>query len=353
MHSNHAQRALEHFVIDRKIYDIIPVHQGYINDTFRVIDEGIPKYILQKINTTVFQNVPSLMQNLQRLLPFLEHAAYTSLELMPTKARLPFYLDDYGHYWRLMTHVQDCTSYNFTEDTSVAFEVGKIIGLFHTLLENAPTNDFQDTLPQFHNLEKRLEEFYAAQKKASTERMKKAENAIRFALATLPEVTLTTNTDIPVRICHNDTKLNNILFSKTTGKALCLIDLDTVMKGYFHFDFGDAVRTVVNPAPEDEQQLDAIDFNIAIFEAVVQGLKTSGLILSKREIELLSYGPVLMPYLHGIRALTDYLNNDIYYKVAFPEQNLQRSKSLFEFTRKALLAKASMETIVKELLGTQ
>ncbi len=353
MDSNQAQRALEHFVIDRKNYDIIPVEQGYINDTFRVIDEGIPKYILQKINTTVFQNVTSLMQNLQRLLPLLKHAAYTSLELMPTKARLPFYLDVSGHYWRLMNHVQDCTSYNSTEDTSVAFEVGKIVGLFHTLLENSPTSDFQDTLPHFHNLEKRMEEFYAAQKKASKARIKKAENSIRFALATFPEVTLKEKADIPIRICHNDTKLNNFLFSKTTGKALCLIDLDTVMKGYFHYDFGDAVRTVVNPAAEDEQSLNEIVFNISMFEAMVKGLKASGLILSKRELELLSYGSILMPYLHGIRALTDYLNNDIYYKVAFPEQNLQRSRSLFEFTRKAFLSKASMETIVKEILGTQ
>ncbi|NNE77985.1 MAG: aminoglycoside phosphotransferase family protein, partial [Pricia sp.] len=163
-----------------------------------------------------------------------------------------------------------------------------------------------------------------------------AKEAIQFAHEVLAQLESVKLKDLPIRICHNDTKLNNILFSKKTKKALCLIDLDTLMRGYFLYDFGDAVRTIVNTAPEDEREHHKITFITSLFESFVDGIAANEKFLSKAEIETLHWGAVLMPFLHGIRALTDYLNGNIYYKVAYENQNLDRCLSLFDFTAKAL-----------------
>ena len=151
---------------------------------------------------------------------------------------------------------------------------------------------------------------------------------------------------LPVRLCHNDTKLNNILFSKTNNKALCLIDLDTLMKGYFFYDFGDAARTIANTAAEDEKDLNKITFNKELFSAFIDGLKNSTRFLSASELKTLPLGVVFMPFIHGLRALTDYLNGNIYYQVAYENQNLDRCLSLFNFAEKAY---AEIDFISKEI----
>ena len=353
MDRNKALSALGHFKIERTPYELHPINQGFINDTFRVSSQGSHFYVLQRINTSVFPNALALMNNLGALLPLLQGNSYHSLQLFPTLAGENFHTDTHGDYWRLLSYVPDSTTFNTTKDWAIAFEAGRILGVFHTLLQEIPTTQFEDILPNFHNLKMRMEEFNSALKIASKERLQQAEKAIQSVQENLILKTMDGAIMAPLRICHNDTKLNNILFSKTTGKALCLIDLDTVMQGYFHYDFGDAVRTVVNPAPEDEQDLEVIAFDLELFKAMVKGLQKSGLVLSGTEKQLLPYGPVLMPYLHGVRALTDFLNNDIYYKVAFPEQNLKRSISLLTFSQKAIEKKAAMVQIIEEILGTE
>jgi len=352
MDRNKALLALGHFEIERTPYELHPINQGFINDTYRVSSKGIDLFVLQRLNTAVFPMALAVMNNLGKLLPILKGDAYHSLQLFPALSGVNYHIDTQGDYWRLLSYIPDSTTFNTTTDSAIAFEVGRILGTFHTLLQGIPTTLFEDTLPNFHNLEKRLEEFEAALKNASRDRLIHAEKTIHSIQVNLKSNILDPTIEIPLRVCHNDTKLNNILFSKTSGKALCLIDLDTVMQGYFHYDFGDAVRTVVNPTPEDEPNLNTIAFDLKLFEAMVQGIKKSGLVLSSVEKTLLSYGSVLMPFLHGVRALTDYLNNDIYYKVAFPEQNLKRSNSLVAFSQKAFENKAAMGQIIEEILGT-
>ena len=351
MDRNKALSALEHFEIEHTQYELYPINQGFINDTFRVSSRGTNLFVLQRLNTSVFPKALTLMNNLGKLLPILQGNAYHSLQLFQTESGENFHIDTHGDYWRLLSYIPDSKTFNTTRDKAIAFETGRILGEFHTLLQGIPLTHFEDTLPNFHNLEKRLEEFEVALKNASRERLKKAAKIILTVQENLIRSTIDPTIEVPLRICHNDTKLNNILFSKTTGKALCLIDLDTVMQGYFHYDFGDAVRTVVNTAPEDEPNLDIISFDLELFEAMVQGIKKSGLVLSSVEKTLLAYGPVLMPFLHGLRALTDYLNNDIYYKVALPEQNLKRSNSLVAFSQKAFEKKAAMVQIIEKILG--
>ncbi len=340
---------LHQFSIPRKDYKIQPINQGFINDTFLVVADEMPLYILQRINTVVFPNVKEIMGNIRRALGSLNSADYTKIVLVPSNSGNAFLKDTSGKYWRLMTYISHSTAYDTTEDKEVAFEAGRIISTFHHLLLDAPIDSFEDIIPGFHDLSLREIQFKEAMGSASSELKTTARHAIAFAHETIPRLQSWEKTELPVRICHNDTKLNNILFSESTGKALCLIDLDTLMRGYFHYDFGDAVRTIVNTASEDEIDHSKITFDKGLFRAFIGGISSNGSFLSDHELAVLPLGAALMPFLHGIRALTDYLNGNRYYKVAYENQNLDRCLSLFDFTRKALSEVSFMEQVIEEV----
>lgn len=325
---------LRGFKVDTREYAFQPLTAGYINDTFLVISEKTPVFVLQRVNHNVFENIEGLMTNIDRAFKHLKATDYTQIKLMPA-ASGKAYLSHTSGYWRVMTYIADSTTHNVTTDPDIAFEAGRIIGRFHTLLQHQPLMQYRDTIPKFHDLELRRMQFLAALAKASDDKKEIAGNAIFFSQEMLETLTGMNTKKLPQRVCHNDTKLNNILFSKATRKALCLIDLDTLMTGYFHFDFGDAVRTIVNTASEDEQDHSKINFEKQLFESFIDGLASNGPFLKKEEIQALAYGVILMPFLHGLRALTDYLNNNIYYKVTYENQNLDRCLSLFDFTKKA------------------
>ncbi len=339
---------LHQFSITGKAFKIQPIHQGFINDTYLVMEKDTPLYILQRINTVVFPKVKEIMGNIGKALECLSAPDYTKIVLVPSNSGNSFLKDTAGNYWRLMTYISHSTAYDTTEDESVAFEAGRIISTFHHLLLNAPIDAFEDIISGFHDLSLREDQFMEAMGLASSELKTTAREAIAFARETIPRLKNWDQTDLPVRICHNDTKLNNILFSETSGKALCLIDLDTLMQGYFHYDFGDAVRTIVNTAAEDEIEHSRITFDKGLFRAFLRGIRSNGSFLSRRELAVLPLGATLMPFLHGIRALTDYLSGNRYYKVAYENQNLDRCLSLFDFTRKALGEIAFMEAVIAE-----
>jgi len=343
---------LVNFSIPEKDYSFRPLTDGYINDTFLVLSEGQPFYILQRVNHLVFKNVEGLMNNVQNALEFLEDDDYHKITLVKTRFGLRYFKDDRGGtaYWRLMTYIDQSTAYNTTENVDIAFEAGRIIGKFHLLLTDANIDSYIDTIPRFHDLDLRKGQFNEALKNADQKKKEIASKDIQFAIKTLIKLGSMDPGMLPVRVCHNDTKLNNILFSKKTDKALCLIDLDTIMKGNFHFDFGVAIRSIVNTAPEDEQEHSKITFKKPLFEAFVKGIASNKSFLSQEEINALPLGAVLMPFLHGIRALTDYLNNNIYYKVAYENQNLDRCRSLFDFTNKALNNLDFMQEVTSETL---
>ncbi|MEA1784798.1 aminoglycoside phosphotransferase family protein [Arenibacter sp. GZD96] len=341
-------RILAHFTLPQKKYRFKGLHQGFINDTYLVVEDTKPKYILQRINHLVFKDVPGLMGNIDHALHRLNAPDYTRISLVKTTSGMPFCQD--SGYWRLMTYIEESTAYNTTTDVGVAFEAGRIIGKFHQLLEHTNVEDYVDTIPRFHDLEWRKTEFWEALEMAQPDKLHQANEGIIFAKKTLQILEKLHEANFPVRICHNDTKLNNILFSTATQKALCLIDLDTLMKGYFYYDFGDAIRTVVNPANEDEKDLFKIRFDPQLFTAFVEGLQANGAFLTQKEIDLLPLGAAFMPFIHGLRALTDYLNNNRYYKVAYENQNLDRALSLFNFTEKALREIDFMRTVLKEKL---
>jgi len=326
---------LDEFKVASREYVYQSLTAGYINDTFLVLSENKPLYILQRINHHVFENIEGLMMNISSALKCLKAKDYMQIKLIPAVSGKT-YVSHKSGYWRIMTYIANSTTHDVTSQPEIAFEAGRIIGKFHTLLVGEPLAQFTDTIPKFHDLELRKMQFLAALARASNEKKDIATEAISFTQDMLVKLSTMDNNGLPQRVCHNDTKLNNIIFSKKTQKALCLIDLDTLMTGYFHYDFGDAIRTIVNTAPEDEQEHNKITFEKPLFEAFVDGLASNHSFLSIEEIEALPYGVILMPFLHGIRALTDYLNGNIYYKVAYENQNLDRCLSLFDFTKKAL-----------------
>lgn len=341
---------LQHFCVERKSYALETINNGYINDTYMVLEKENPVYVLQRINHNVFSDIDGIMANINNALINLNDEHYRKIDLIKTIDGQPYHENENG-YWRLMTYIDKTTTYNTTKDTNIAYEAGRIIGKFHQLMEGTHQGDYIDTIPNFHNLEFREKQFISAKAVADSAKLDIAKDAIIFAEEILGKLKVLNQAELPLRICHNDTKLNNILFSKESNKALCLIDLDTIMKGYFYYDFGDAVRTIVNTALEDEKELGKITFEKKLFGAFVDGLASNGSFLSREEIDSLPFGAVIMPFIHGLRALTDYLNNNIYYKVAYENQNHDRCLSLFDFTQKALNELDYMQKVVSEKLN--
>ncbi|WP_240938611.1 phosphotransferase enzyme family protein [Arenibacter sp. 6A1] len=341
---------LGNFRIEPKEYQLQTINQGYINDTYLVMDGTTPLYIFQRINQNVFQNVKGIMDNIEDAFSYLVDPTYSTIELVKTESGATYFKEEEGGYWRLMTYIGNSTAYDNATDTKIAQEAGRIVGKFHQLLADASIENYVDTIPRFHDLSLRQQQFEEALVNADPKKLAISKDAIVFAKDTLEKLKALNNAELPLRVCHNDTKLNNILFSKEDDKALCLIDLDTVMKGYFYYDFGDAIRTIANTASEDEQDHSKITFEQNLFEAFVEGLAVNGAFLTKEEISLLPWGAVFMPFIHGLRALTDYLNNNIYYKVSYENQNLDRSLSLFDFTKKALSHIDYMQKVVENKL---
>jgi len=342
------QDILGSFTITKQPFSFQPLNIGLINDTFLVCNEERPLYILQRINHIVFPNVGGLMNNVAGALKALIATDYIEIKLLEATDGSYFTKATSG-YWRLMSFIADSTTYNTTEEEGTAFEAGRVIGKFHLLLEDQNVLEYTDTIPRFHDLTLREKQFKDALASADASKLEIAKDAISFAKSTLSTLGNIDLDSLKPRVCHNDTKLNNILFSKQTGQGLCLIDLDTIMKGYFFYDFGDAIRTVVNTAPEDEKQLEHICFKEHLFSAFAAGLASNPSFLSKAELESLPMGAVFMPFIHGLRALTDYLENNRYYKVSYENQNLDRCISLFDFSKKALDKVPFMETELKRL----
>lgn len=341
---------LEEFNLNANKFKYTSLNSGLINDTYLVSGDAEQQYILQKINHNVFKDPEMLMDNINYTLPSLSAKDYAQITFLSTKDGQNCLVKN-GEFWRVMSFIPNSTTYDTTTDTDIAFEAGRIIGGFHGLLKTVDAEVIKDTLPKFHNLAHRTQEFKEALKNAAPEKKEIANNAIQQAHHFLKELEHLNNESLPIRVCHNDTKLNNILFSNATKKALCLIDLDTIMKGYFFYDFGDAIRTVVNNAPEDEQNHDLIHFDKNLFKAFVDGLASNDSFLATADIESLPLGAVFMPFIHGLRALTDYLNNNKYYKVSYENQNLDRCLSLFNFAEKALAKKEFMTDYVQQSLS--
>ena len=341
--SNPNHKAIfENFAVQGTFASCAPIGEGHINDTFLVktAEAGFPDYVIQRINHAIFTNVDGLMENIQRVTSHL-HKKLTeepagagqtvAMRLFETKSHQTYFQDLQGNYWRCFEFVKNSTTNNAPLSPRRAFEGGKALGKFQFLLSDLPGEPLFEILPDFHNLKKRLENFNRSLSKNPVGRADSVKTEIEKMLVRADEMLLVYRLGeagkIPVRITHNDTKFNNILFDDD-GNAICIIDLDTVMPGYVLYDFGDAIRTLANAATEDEDDLSKVSFDLVLYKSFAQGyLAEAGKFLTQTEKQHLAFSAKLLTYIMGLRFLTDYIAGDVYYKISRPNHNIVRGRN--------------------------
>ena len=303
---------------------------GHIHDTYLVntVEKDNDDYILQRLNNRIFKNIPELQHNIERVTVHLRNkiAAIPGsdikrecLSLIPSREGKSWITDNEGNYWRMYIFISNHHSYNIVDSPDKAYEGGKAIGRFQVMLSDMPGGPLFETIPWFHNIEKRLQLFNQKIKENPVGRVETVGEEINQFLQRAEDMKIILKLGkegkIPLRITHNDTKFNNILLDEN-DKALCVIDLDTVMPGYIHYDFGDAIRTATNTASEDEKDLSKINMDINLFKAYTEGyLSETAEALNDIEKEYLAFAPRLVTYTIAIRFLTDYIDGDNYFKV--------------------------------------
>lgn len=342
----------------------IPYGSGHINDTFKVTtrESDASNYILQKINHHIFKNVPHLQDNILRVTTHLRKKIEKIpgadpkreiLTLIPSLENKPYFKDHEGNYWRLYIFI-DNRSYDRVENPSQAFEGGKTFGRFQFLLSDLKGDPLYETIPDFHNMEKRLKNFFRTVAEDPKSRVQLAKEQIKFVEDRASEMTLIQELGeegkIPLRITHNDTKFNNVLLDEN-DKGLCVIDLDTVMPGYIHYDFGDSIRTSTNTGNEDEKDLSLVEMNIQLFEAFSKGfLGETKSFLEHEEINNLAFSGKMMTFIIGLRFLTDYIDGDNYFKIHHHDHNLQRAKAQFKLVSSMEKQYSEMQDIINQIV---
>ncbi len=354
---------LSHFMIAGKFFGATPVLTGHINDSYNIYIEGNsePAYFLQWINNYIFKDVPGLMRNIVAVTNHLSakqsagKANAAQLRLIPTVDGEFFFRDKEENYWRLYNYISETHSYDVVDDPKIAFEGGKAFGKFSSDLADLPADQLLDTIPDFHNMETRLAAFFQSVMDDKAGRREKVEAEIAFVeerasvMLSIPE--MIRRGEIPLRITHNDTKFNNILFD-SNNHAVCIVDLDTVMPGSILFDFGDAIRTGANFADEDEKDLGKVDINLPIYEAYTRGFIASTCkSLTVNEKDHLAFAARFMTFIIGLRFLTDYLDGDLYFRTLYPDHNLVRARVQFRLVEKMEENALFMENIVQSALS--
>lgn len=336
-----------HFQTAGKVVKAYRYGSGHINDTFRLdtTDASGSSYLLQQINRFIFPDVQKLMENmalvchhLQDKLAHLGTAALQrkTLTIIPTTDGKLFYVDEAGYSWRMIQFIKDTHTVDVVVEPAQAYSGGAAFGEFQRQLADLDVQKLHIVLPRFHDIDYRLENLKKALFAHPHGRAEEAD--VQALLTELESRESAMRRDFqerivassPLRIIHNDTKFNNVLLDKN-DEPQCVIDLDTVMPGFVAFDFGDAIRTIINRGREDDQELSNVTLNMLLFEAYAQGyLQEAGSFLTDTEMDSLLYGVYLLPYMQTIRFLTDYIEHDPYYKIQYPTHNLVRAKAQFK-----------------------
>lgn len=321
--------------------EVKPLGAGHINDSFKVVTCD-NEYVLQRINHAIFKDVPQLQNNILRVTDHvrkkLEERNVSDIDrkvlrFLPTHDGKLYYKDEDGNYWRLMYFISDSKSYD-TINPELAERAGLAFGDFQKMLADLPNGPLFETIPNFHNMEFRLEEFKEAVENDKAGRLSKVSDLVKDIEARAEEMTKPERMHreglLPKRTNHCDTKVNNILFD-SNDQVLCVVDLDTVMPGYVLSDFGDFMRTGANTGEEDDTNLDNVSIDLDIFEGYTKGyLENAASFLSQIEIDNLAFGAKLLTYMQTVRFFTDYLNGDTYYKTKHKEHNLERTLAQFK-----------------------
>lgn len=354
------ETVLSSFAHNGEVLSCTPYGNGHINETYLVVcrnGEETEKYILQKINQTVFRNPEQLMENIRLVTDYLARIIRQeggdekreTLHIVPTVEGSSFYRDKEGSYWRMYDFIEGAKCLEKVERGEDFYESALAFGIFQNRLSGFDASLLKETIPAFHNTPLRFLDFEKAVDEDVCGRAEKVQEEIAFVKARKEDMEVCQRAyeqgEIPLRVTHNDTKLNNILFDEQTGKGLCILDLDTVMPGLSVFDFGDAIRFGANRAAEDEKDLEKVSLDPELYRFYVKGfLEGCKGSLTEGEIGLLPMGAKDMTLECGMRFLTDYLKGDVYFKIHYPEHNLDRARNQFALV-------ADMERKWQEMCG--
>jgi len=360
---NTCKEILKDFCIEEDILKIEPYGGGHINDTFRITCPE-NKYILQRINHNIFKKPEHVMENITnvcnhiraKLIDAGEDEKRGTLTFIPTRSG-EFLSIHNGNYYRMYLFLENAVSYQTIEDPMHFYNAGKAFGKFQNMLSDFPAEKLHETIANFHNTVDRLNNLKIAISENKAGRKDSVAEEIKFVLDRADDCSvvmdLLKSGDLPLRVTHNDTKLNNILLDEKTGEAICVIDLDTVMPSSLLCDFGDAIRFGANTAEEDEKDLSLVDIDINLFEKFTQGFleATKGSITAK-EVEYLAFSAKLLTLECGIRFLTDYLDGDVYFKIHREGHNLDRARNQFKLVSEMENHEEEMKSIVNRIYNS-
>ena len=341
------------FAIKGNVKEIKPLGNGLINDTLLVKTDGPDDYVLQRINNAIFQDVELLQHNIDCATAHIRRKGQMSLTFIPCKETGKTYWTDGKEYWRVSIFIKNALTFE-TVNPEYSYYAGKAFGAFEAMLSDIP-DTLGETIPDFHNMELRARQLHEAVKANKSGRMAEPEvKAILEDLLPYEEEMckaerLYREGKLPKRICHCDTKVNNMLFDKN-GNILCVIDLDTLMPSFVFSDFGDFLRTAANTVAEDSPEVEKVDFRMDIFEAFAKGyLESANVFLTPIEKENLPYAPCLFPYMQAVRFFADYINGDTYYKIKYPEHNLVRTRNQVALFHAAMAKVPQMKAFIEKI----
>ncbi len=330
------------FQYQGELKDLSPYGEGHINSTFKVeTTEG--RYILQKVNNNVFKRPTEVMENIDAVTGYLTEKIKArggdptreTLTLIPTAEGKKYYVDEEGQLYRMYLFVENAVCYQIIENEQVFYEAAAAFAAFQKELADFDASVLYETIEKFHDTGDRYQKFLAAVEADKVGRLAEVEEEVAFVKAREADTTLVTGKiasgELPLRVTHNDTKLNNVMIDSATQKGICVIDLDTVMPGSLLYDFGDSIRFGASSAAEDETDLEKVYMKPELFEAYVKGyLEVLGDRITKEEQDLLPFSAKLLTFECGMRFLTDYLDGDNYFKIHYPQHNLDRARNQFK-----------------------
>ncbi len=358
------EEMFESFGIDGKIKDYKIFKSGHINTTCKVTieNDGVEKdYVLQKINKNVFKEPEEVMENIKGVTYFIKRKLINAgispnrrvLNFMKTPFGDYYSLDENGDYWRIYEFIDKSVTFDSTNSLAVLRETGKAFGEFQRQLADYPSYTLFDIIPDFHNTPKRFETFKKTITADPARRVGEvSDEIVRFLLLEEKASIMQNMLDrgaLPLRVTHNDTKCNNVLFDEDTHKHICVIDLDTVMPGLVGHDFGDAIRFAGNTSAEDETDLSKVKIDLEKFRAFTEGfLSEVGASLTENELKTLSLGAITMTTECGVRFLTDYIDGDNYFGISYPKHNLDRARCQLALAEDMVRNYDKMQEIVME-----
>ncbi len=352
------ENAVFHFRFQGKPVSCEKYGSGHINRTFLVVTDAKKRYILQGINGNVFPDVRGLMENIAAVTKFVgarESDPRGTLRLVPAEDGDILYLDESGQSWRAYDFVEDSICLQAAECPEDFYQSAVAFGRFQDMLTQFPAHTLHETIPDFHNTPKRYRDFSRVLEADVCGRAAAVKEEIEFILSREHDAgelqRMRDSGELPLRVTHNDTKLNNVMLDARTRKALCVIDLDTVMPGLAAFDFGDSIRFGAATAAEDEKDLDKMSMDLELYRTFTRGFIRSCPSLTDREREALPLGAKLMTLECGVRFLTDYLDGDHYFAIHRPGHNLDRARTQFKLVKDMENKWEDMYRILREEVG--